>query len=207
LSAACERPGSPWLINRRSPAPASPPGPDRGHLLDRSRRLGEGQCNPGPGSALGTGDSPAVVRLAVSDNAGSLRVLQKCGFKAIGTDKSRQEQTLMSMAGVIHTAPYGPTRGRRVHSLRPHRKQLVPATGPCDQTGTGGRPGLTPGRIRQPRRARCGVQCPSVAASYCWTTLAGMRPRSLSSIPWVFAQARMSPLRCRVADVRAARRD
>jgi hypothetical protein len=59
----------------------------------------------------------------------------------------------MSMAGVIHTAPYGPNHRRHLHSLRPHRKQMVPATGPCDQpptgpcdqTGTGGRPGLTPG--------------------------------------------------------------
>jgi hypothetical protein len=51
----------------------------------------------------------------------------------------------MSMAGVMHTAPYGPTHRRHLHNLRPHRTQTVPATGPCDQTGTGGRPGLRPG--------------------------------------------------------------
>jgi hypothetical protein len=36
---------------------------------------------------------------------------------------------------------------------------------------------------------------PLVAASYCSTTLAGMRPRSLTATPWSFAHARMSPLR------------
>ena len=34
-----------------------------------------------------------------------------------------------------------------------------------------------------------------VAAWYCSTTLAGMRPRSLTAMPWSFAQVRMSPLR------------
>jgi hypothetical protein len=32
------------------------------------------------------------------------------------------------------------------------------------------------------------------AASYCSTTLAGMRPRALTAMPWPFAHARMSPL-------------
>ena len=45
-----------------------------------------------------------------------------------------------------------------------------------------------------------------VAASYCSTTLAGMRPRSLTGMPSAFAHARMSPLRSRAADVRAVRR-
>jgi hypothetical protein len=34
-----------------------------------------------------------------------------------------------------------------------------------------------------------------LAASYCSTTLAGIRPRSLTAMPWSFAQARISPLR------------
>jgi hypothetical protein len=38
-------------------------------------------------------------------------------------------------------------------------------------------------------------QCPVVAASYCSTTLAGMRPRWLTRMPVSFAHARMSPLR------------
>jgi hypothetical protein len=43
---------------------------------------------------------------------------------------------------------------------------------------------------------RLGNQRPlPVAAWYCSTTLAGMRPRSLTAMPWSFAQARMSPLR------------
>jgi hypothetical protein len=33
---------------------------------------------------------------------------------------------------------------------------------------------------------------PVVAASYCSTTLAGMRPRSLTAMPWSFAYARIS---------------
>jgi len=45
-----------------------------------------------------------------------------------------------------------------------------------------------------------------VAASYCSTTLAGMRPRSLTAIPWPVAQARMLPLRSRLAAVRPGRR-
>ena len=35
------------------------------------------------------------------------------------------------------------------------------------------------------------------AASYCSTTLAGMRPRSLTAMPWSFAHAQMSALRSR----------
>jgi len=45
-----------------------------------------------------------------------------------------------------------------------------------------------------------------VAASYWAATLAGIRPRSLSSIPRACAQARMSRLRRRLAAVRTARR-
>jgi hypothetical protein len=37
-------------------------------------------------------------------------------------------------------------------------------------------------------------QSPVVAASYCSTTLAGMRPRPLTAMPWSLAHARMSPL-------------
>src|SRR5215468_3046480 len=44
-----------------------------------------------------------------------------------------------------------------------------------------------------------------LAASYCSTTLAGMRPRPLTAMPWPLAQARMSPLRCRLDDVRGRR--
>jgi cytochrome P450 len=44
------------------------------------------------------------------------------------------------------------------------------------------------------------------AAWYCSTTLAGMRPRSLTARPWSFAHARISPERWRLAAVRAARR-
>jgi hypothetical protein len=44
----------------------------------------------------------------------------------------------------------------------------------------------------------------SAAAWYCSTTLAGIRPRSLTAMPWSFAQARISPLRWRAG--RAARR-
>ena len=42
---------------------------------------------------------------------------------------------------------------------------------------------------------RLGVQPWPVAVWYCSTTLAGMRPRSLTAMPWSFAQARMSPER------------
>ena len=45
-----------------------------------------------------------------------------------------------------------------------------------------------------------------MAASYWAATLAGIRPRSLSSIPRACAQARMSRLRRRLAAVRTARR-
>ena len=38
-------------------------------------------------------------------------------------------------------------------------------------------------------------QRPRVPASYCSTTLAGMRPRSLTGMPLSFAHARMSLLR------------
>ncbi len=44
-----------------------------------------------------------------------------------------------------------------------------------------------------------------VAASYCPATLAGMRPRELTGMPWAFAHARMPPLRWRAAEVRADR--
>src|SRR5690348_227430 len=46
-----------------------------------------------------------------------------------------------------------------------------------------------------------------LAAWYCSTTLAGMRPRSLTARPCSFAQARISPERCRPAAVRPGRRD
>jgi hypothetical protein len=52
--------------------------------------------------------------------------------------------------------------------------------------------------------ARAGCPCMSLCqdflavASYCSTTLAGMRPRPLTAMPCSFAQARMSPLRCRL---------
>jgi hypothetical protein len=45
-----------------------------------------------------------------------------------------------------------------------------------------------------------------VAAWYCSATLTGMRPRSLTAMPWVFAHARMSPLRSRADEVRTVRR-
>ena len=38
-------------------------------------------------------------------------------------------------------------------------------------------------------------QRPLVAAWYCSTTLAGMRPRALTAMPWSCAHARISPLR------------
>jgi len=42
----------------------------------------------------------------------------------------------------------------------------------------------------------CGLNQGSVvAALYCSTTLAGMRPRSLTAMPWVFAHDRISLLR------------
>jgi hypothetical protein len=44
-----------------------------------------------------------------------------------------------------------------------------------------------------------------MAASYCSTTLAGMRPRSLTAMPASFAQARI-PLRSRRDAVRPAAR-
>ena len=37
-------------------------------------------------------------------------------------------------------------------------------------------------------------QDPPIADSYCSTTLAGMRPRSLTGMPWSFAHARTAPL-------------
>jgi hypothetical protein len=45
-----------------------------------------------------------------------------------------------------------------------------------------------------------------VAAWYCSTTLAGMRPRALTAMPACFAHARMLPLRSRLAAVRPGRR-
>ena len=45
-----------------------------------------------------------------------------------------------------------------------------------------------------------------MAASYCSATLAEMRPRSLTVMPWPFAQARMSALRSRLDAVRPGRR-
>jgi hypothetical protein len=45
-----------------------------------------------------------------------------------------------------------------------------------------------------------------VAASYCSATLAGMRPRSLTGMPWAFAHARMSPLRSSADEIRPVRR-
>src|SRR6266480_960125 len=57
------------------------------------------------------------------------------------------------------------------------------------QDDLGGRPG----------RDRGLGQCPLVAAWYCSTTLAGMRPRALTAMSWSFAHARISPLRSRFA--------
>ncbi len=48
------------------------------------------------------------------------------------------------------------------------------------------------------------VQRPLTAAWYCSMTLAGIRPRALTAMPWSFAHAR-SPLRCRPAAARGAR--
>ena len=61
----------------------------------------------------------------------------------------------------------------------------IPATGwaESDWAGLTGRPCMS------------FCQDPLVAASYCSTTLAGMRPRSLTAMPWSFAHARMPPLR------------
>src|SRR6266487_4508813 len=50
------------------------------------------------------------------------------------------------------------------------------------------------------------VQRPGAAAWYCSITLAGIRPRSLTVMPWSLAHARTSPLRCRPAEVRAVPR-
>jgi hypothetical protein len=61
-------------------------------------------------------------------------------------------------------------------------------------------PGIDPGREQSGWR-----HDPPVAAWYCWTMSAGMRPRSLSATPWSLAQARMSALRLRMAAVRPGR--
>lgn len=45
-----------------------------------------------------------------------------------------------------------------------------------------------------------------VAASYCSTTLAGMRPRALTATPCSFAHVRIPPLRSRLDTVRPGRR-
>jgi hypothetical protein len=45
-----------------------------------------------------------------------------------------------------------------------------------------------------------------VAALYCSATLAEIRPRSLTVMPWSFAHARMSALRSRLDAVRPGRR-
>jgi hypothetical protein len=60
---------------------------------------------------------------------------------------------------------------------------------------------------REYRRANRGVpRDRPVAASYCSATPAGIRPRSLTGMPWAFAHARMLPLRWRADVVRAGRR-
>jgi hypothetical protein len=59
-------------------------------------------------------------------------------------------------------------------------------------------------RGRVDRRCISPGQDPWVAASYCSATVAGMRPRSLTMMPWSFVPARMSALRSRLDEVRPA---
>src|SRR5262249_62349675 len=74
---------------------------------------------------------------------------------------------------------------------------------------------MSPGRRPQPgsrtdefapgvdEMVKRGGQRPRVR--YRSVTFAGRRPRSLTAMPWLFAQARISPLRCRLATVRVGR--
>jgi ectoine hydroxylase-related dioxygenase (phytanoyl-CoA dioxygenase family) len=55
--------------------------------------------------------------------------------------------------------------------------------------------GVTPAGEAAGLSAALGQRSLAVAAWYCSTTLAGMRPRSLTARPWSLAHARMSPLR------------
>jgi hypothetical protein len=66
------------------------------------------------------------------------------------------------------------------------------------------RPSGQVGWVDRPCMSFC--QDSLVAAWYCSTTLAGIRPRSLTVMPWSFAQARISPLRWRFAADRGDRR-
>ena len=59
-------------------------------------------------------------------------------------------------------------------------------------TGYGGVPGP---EVRSGVRGGRGLSAPAPAAWYCSATLAGMRSRSLTVMPWSFAQARISPER------------
>ena len=63
-------------------------GPDRDHLLDRPRRLGPGIATRALALLLDLVPDRPVYARAASDNAGSLRVLHKSGFTAIGTEIS-----------------------------------------------------------------------------------------------------------------------
>jgi hypothetical protein len=80
--------------------------------------------------------------------------------------------------------------------MRPLQRAL---SGACGAAGRPSRPAddwppgpESPGRglVRPGRDPRL-RQRPVVAASYCSTTLAGMRPRALTAMPWSFAYARM----------------
>ncbi len=65
-------------------------------------------------------------------------------------------------------------------------------------------PSTVPGKSRASAITQI-CQDPPAAASYCSTTLAGMRPRPLTAMPCWPAQARRSPLRRRVDEVRGRR--
>ena len=83
-----------------------------------------------------------------------------------------------------------------------HRRQSKPASSAALVGGAVAADLPGPGLASRPGRGA--AHC--VAARYCSTTLAGMRPRSLTAMPLSFAQVRMSTLRSRAAGVRAARR-
>jgi Acetyltransferase (GNAT) domain len=73
---------------RRKHRQLSRRGPDRGHLLDRPRGLGKGIATRALALLLELVTARPLYARAASDNAASLRVLHKCGFTAVGIEKS-----------------------------------------------------------------------------------------------------------------------
>ena len=156
-----------------------------------------------------------IIRWRAPTDTRSMLVLNPC---LPSRSERHADVSTRAVARVLVLAVRWMASGRGPRRRRPGPAGAAPRRACCGRRRSGG-PAARPPAAQSPPGPESAVRgsvradrdsglrhAPVVAASYCSTTLAGMRPRSLTAMPCSFAHARMSPLRSRLDGVRTGRR-